>query len=172
MVYLLVNHVPFGLGSSAGRFVVGDLFLQDLRAQQRAIHAVGGKLVVATPCVKRLDPQAAGSFNTIEISPAELGFEYVPLPRYISMKQYLLVQRELRRRLRGAVQKATIVQMDDGGYPVMLGQEAWRIASRLGKRRIWVFDGADPFPRLALQAARQKSPSTRMALGLAAQRKI
>src|SRR5439155_8309011 len=83
-----------------------------------------------------------------------------------------LVRRELRRRLRAAVQKATIVQMDDGGYPVMLGQEAWRIATRLGKRRIWVFDGADPFPRLALQAARQKSPIKRMAIGLATQRKI
>lgn len=172
MVYLLINHVPLGRGSSPDRFFVGDLFLQDLRAQARAIHSTGGRLIVATPCVDRLDPQAGGSFNTLEIIPDEHWFEYIPLPRYLSMKQYLQVLRDLRRRLRKAVGVADVVQMDYGGYPVMLGQEAWNIATQLDKKRIWLFDGADPFPRLELHARSEKNPLKRMAKLAATKRKI
>jgi len=172
MIYLLINHVPLGKGSSPDKFFVGDLFLQDLRAQARAIRAAGGKLIVATPCVEKLDPLAGGSFNSIEITPDEHGFEYFPLPRYISMKGYLKVVRDLRRRLRKIIGVADIVQMDYGGYPIMLGQEAWNIATRLGKKRIWIFDGADPFPRLELNAKSEKNALKRNAKLFATNRKI
>lgn len=172
MIYLLINHVPLGRSSSPDKFFVGDLFLQDLRAQARAIHGVGGRLIVATPCVDKLDPQAGGSFNSIEITPDEHGFEYVPLPRYISMKQYLSVLRELRSKLRKIISVSDIIQMDYGGYPVMLGQEAWRIATKLNKQRIWIFDGADPFPRLELNARNEKNPIKRKAKLFATNRKI
>ena len=49
MRYLLINHVPFGRGSSDGTYVVGDMWLEDLRAQARAINDAGMTLVVATP---------------------------------------------------------------------------------------------------------------------------
>lgn len=172
MVYLLVNHVPFGRGNSPDRYFVGDLFLQDLRAQARAIQSVGGRLIVATPCVDKLDPQSGGSFNTLQVVPDEQGFEYIPLPRYLSMKGYLQILRDLRRRLRKAIDVADIVQMDYGGYPIMLGQEVWNIAGKLDKKRIWVFDGADPFPRLELNARNEKNPLKRLAKLTATKRKI
>jgi glycosyltransferase involved in cell wall biosynthesis len=172
MIYLLINHVPLGKGSSPDKFFVGDLFLQDLRAQARAIKGVGGRLIVATPCVDKLDPQAGGSFNSIEITPDEHGFEYFPLPRYISMREYLSVARELRAKLRKIISVADIVQMDYGGYPIMLGQEAWNIATKLDKKRIWIFDGADPFPRLELNANNEKNPLKRKAKQFATTRKI
>jgi hypothetical protein len=43
------------------------------------------------------------------------------------------------------------------------GQVAWPIAGRLGRRRIWVFDGADPFPRLELHARQERNPLKRWA---------
>src|SRR5438093_3842295 len=128
MVYLLINHVPSGAGSAPDRFHVGDLFLQDLSAQARAITDLGGKLIVATSFVRGLDSMSGGSFNTVEIDPAEFHFEYVPLPRYQSLKQFREVRRELKAKLRDAIARADIVQMDYGGYPFMLGQVAWPIA--------------------------------------------
>ena len=49
MKYLLINHVPFGRGSAADTFRVGDMWLEDLRAQSKAIHDAGMELIVATP---------------------------------------------------------------------------------------------------------------------------
>ena len=145
MRYLLINHVPFGSGTKPNQYRVGDLFLQDLRAQATAITSGGGKLIVATPCVADLNAMSGGSFNTIEINPADHGFEYAPLPRYLSMKQFFKVRSELQSALTKAIASADIVQMDYGGHPVMLGQVAWPIAGKLGKKRIWIFDG-DPVP--------------------------
>ena len=62
--------------------------------------------------------------------------------------------------------------MDYGGYPFMLGQIAWPIATRLHKKRIWLFDGADPFPRLELDAAQTRNPLRRWAKRRATKRKI
>ena len=62
--------------------------------------------------------------------------------------------------------------MDYGGHPFMLGQIAWPIAGKLGKKRIWLFDGADPFPRLELEASSEKNPLKRFAKQLATKRKI
>lgn len=162
MTYLLVNHVALGRAGSPGRFRVGDLWLQDLSAQARALGAAGLRLVVATPCVAAEQPLAAsGSFNTIEIDPREHGFEYVPLPRYLSMSQYLRVGKAMREKLRESIERADIVQMGYGGHPVALGQVAWPIAGALHKKRIWVFDGADPFPRLQLDADKTRNPLKR-----------
>src|SRR5437870_3004630 len=65
--YLLINHIPLGRGSTPGTVAIGDMWLEDLRAQSRAIAEVGMKLVVATPLVDKLDLQSSGSFNAVEI---------------------------------------------------------------------------------------------------------
>lgn len=159
MKYLLVNHVALGHGNAPGTYRIGDLWLADLRAQARAITDAGMRLVVATPCVPANAPlSASGSFNTIEITPAEQGFEYVPLPRYLSMREYLRVRKPLQNALRDAMRDADVVQLGYGGHPIALGQVAWPIAGELGKKRIWIFDGADPFPRLELDVKKTRNP--------------
>jgi glycosyltransferase involved in cell wall biosynthesis len=172
MNYLLINHVPFGAGSSPDTFQVGDLFLQDLRAQALALKNVGLNLTVATPCVPHLNAMSGGSFNTIEISPAACGFAYQPLPRYQSLKQYFQVRRDLNQKLHDAISHADLIQMDYGGHPFMLGQLAWPIATRLNKKRIWLFDGADPFPRLELDASKENNPLKRFLKRRSVQNKI
>ena len=172
MRYLLVNHVPFGAGSAPDLFRVGDLFLQDLRAQAQALQCLGFHLTVAVPLVSELGAMSGGSFNTVEMNPADCGFEYVPLPRYQSLKQFRAARRELNSALQTAISGADVVQMDYGGHPFMLGQVAWPIATRLNKKRIWLFDGADPFPRLELDAAKEPNPIKRFAKKIATKRKI
>jgi glycosyltransferase involved in cell wall biosynthesis len=162
MRYLLVNHVPFGRGSTPDRLTLGDLWLEDLQAQARAIRP-HGTLLVAAPLVDRLDAATSASFNVVEIEPREVGFEFFPLPRSISMDDYRRVRRELKRRLALAVDAATVVQCDSGGYPFALGAIAWPIAGRAGRRRIWLFDGADPFPRLELAAREERDLLKRIA---------
>ena len=161
MRYLLVNHVPFGRGSTDGTFVVGDMWLEDLRAQAKAIRDAGMALVVATPLMEKLDLATSGSFNATEIRPGEQGFEYEPLPFYITMKQFLQQRSAVASRLAEAIGKADVVQMGYGGHPVALGEMALPIARKLNKKVIWTFDGADPFPRLQLHAKQQKNPIKR-----------
>jgi len=43
----------------------------------------------------------------------------------------------------------------------MLGEVAWPLAARHNKKRIWLFDGADPFPRLELEASNETNPLKR-----------
>ena len=152
MRYLLVNHVPVGVGSAPGRVRVGDLWLEDLRAQGRAVAEHGGRVRVACPLVAEL-PRDSGSFHSVEVSLEQEPFEHVALPAYRSLLQMLRVLGRVRRALRQAMVEADIVQMGYGGHPVALGRVAWPIATTLGRPRVWVFDGADPFPRLACEAA-------------------
>ena len=161
MRYLLINHVPFGRGSADGTFVVGDMWLEDLHAQAKAINEAGMTLVVATPLVERLQLQGSGSFNLVEIRPQEHGFEYHPLPFYISMKQFLQTRSQVTRRLAEIMRDVDVVQMGYGGHPVALGEIALPLAQKMGRKIIWVFDGADPFPRLELHAKQQKNPIKR-----------
>ena len=162
MRYLLINHVPFGRGSAEGKYVVGDMWLEDLRAQARAVREAGMELVVATPLVEKLEMKGSGSFNVVEITPREHGFEYQPLPFYISMKQFLLTKSKVIQRLAEVMRDVDIVQMGYGGHPVALGEIALPLAERMRKKVIWVFDGADPFPRLELHAKQQKNPIKRL----------
>jgi glycosyltransferase involved in cell wall biosynthesis len=159
--YLLINHVPFGRGHSAGTFAVGDMWLEDLRAQARAIAASGMNLIVATPLMESLDLKASGSFNSFEITPQDHGFEYAPLPFYISLKQFLKVKGKLIADLADAIKRADVVHCGYGGHPVALGEVAWPIAAKFQKKRIWIFDGADPFPRLELHAREARNPLKR-----------
>jgi glycosyltransferase involved in cell wall biosynthesis len=159
MKYLLVNHLSFGRGSAAGRYVVSDMWLEDLRAQTQALRNAGMSLVVATPLVDKIN--ASGSSASVEIDPKEMGFDYVPLPDYKSMKQYLRVRRHLRKVLEGALRNAIIVQCGYGGHPVPLGSVVWPIAQRLGTKRIWIFDGGDPFPQWEFHARTIKNPIKR-----------
>ena len=162
MRYLLINHVPFGRGSADGKYVVGDMWLEDLRAQARAIREAGMTLIVATPMVEKLEMKGSGSFNVVEITPGEHGFEYQPLPFYISMKQFLLTKSKVIQRLAEVMRDVDVVQMGYGGHPVALGEIALPLAAKMKKKIIWVFDGADPFPRLELHAKQQKNPVKRV----------
>jgi glycosyltransferase involved in cell wall biosynthesis len=168
--YLLINHVPFGRGKSADTFVVGDMWLEDLRAQARAIDEAGMKLIVATPLVEKLENNMSGSFNSIEISPREHGFEYRPLPFYITFAQFLKTKGKMIAALLEAIRGCDIVQSGYGGHPVALGELAWPIAAKLHRQRIWVFDGADPFPRLERNAGEEKNPIKRFAKKISVRR--
>src|SRR2546430_3760741 len=95
------------------------------------------------------------------MTPSDHRFECVPLPFYISMRMYLAVKNELKRRLGEAIAHADIVHAGYGGHPIALGEIAWPIARYQGKKRIWIFDGADPFPRLKLHADQQSNPIKR-----------
>jgi glycosyltransferase involved in cell wall biosynthesis len=162
MNYLLVNHVPFGRGRSPGTVMVGDMWLEDLRAQRRAISEYG-RLHVATPLHECLDRNDSGSFNLVEVDPAIEGFEYHPLPPYLSLKGYWGARSGLQHAMGTAITKADVVQADYGGHPIALGRLAWSIARRTGVSRIWLFDGADPFPRLQRAVAEEPNRIRRLA---------
>ncbi|MEX0885038.1 MAG: glycosyltransferase [Phycisphaeraceae bacterium] len=152
MRYLLINHVPVARSSIPGRISVGDLWLEDLRAQGQAVANAGGRLIAATPLVDTLQAHAGGSFHMVDVDLAHEPFTHLPLPAYRSLPRFLRVAARLRHRLAEAIADADIVQMGYGGHPVPLGRVAWPIAGELGRPRIWVFDGADPFPRLERDA--------------------
>ena len=157
MKYLLINHVPFGRGSAPGRFVVGDMWLEDLRAQAKGINDAGMQLTVATPLMDKLEITTSGSFNSIEINPADHGFAYAPLPFYISFKQYLKTKLKVVAALTDAIRNTDIMQAGYGGHPIALGEIAWPIAGRLSRKRIWVFDGRRSVSALQLHADQEKN---------------
>ena len=159
--YLLVSHVPFGRTAAPDRFLIGDLWLEDLRAQTASLREQGVRLVLAAPLMDELNVALTGSFNVVELSPAEVGFEYERLPFYISMKQFLQTKSRTIARLAEVMRDADIVQVGYGGHPVALGEIALPLAKRMNKKVIWVFDGADPFPRLELHARQQRNPIKR-----------
>lgn len=154
MNYLLVNHVPVGKTRSPNRFLIGDLWLEDLRMQAKAWQQYG-RLGLCIPCVDELDVTESGSFNLVEFEPAKEGFDIFPLPRYNSMATLIKSLPQIRHQLHRACQWSSIVQADYGGHPVALGQLAWSIAEKCNNKRIWVFDGADPFPRLERNIAEE-----------------
>ena len=159
--YLLISHVPLAPGSTASTFKIGDLWLEDLRAQAHAINSAGMHLVVAAPLMPVFDGRRSGSFNALEITPEDHGFAYHPLPSYVSFKQYLKAKTKLIASLTDAIDNADIVQSGYGGHPFALGKIAWPIAANLRRKRIWIFDGADPFPRLQLHASQETNPIKR-----------
>ncbi|NJO40478.1 MAG: glycosyltransferase [Cyanobacteria bacterium CRU_2_1] len=156
MNYLLINHVPFGQGSAPNRFLVGDMWLEDLRAQAKAWSSYG-RLGVAVPCLEHLPPEHSGSFNLVEINIDEEEFELFPLPQYLSWQMFFKSLGDLQHRLNQYCQWASIIQADYGGHPVPLGQVAWSIAEKHAAKRIWVFDGADPFPRMERAIAEESN---------------
>jgi glycosyltransferase involved in cell wall biosynthesis len=159
--YLLVNHLAFGRGSAPGLYTARDVWVEDLRAQQEAVSRAGMQLVVASPLTDVIEPNGASA--VIEIDPKAAGFEHVALPCYQSFGQYLSVRHQLRTTLREAMRDASIVQCGYGGHPVPLGQVAWPLAGAAGKKRIWVFDGGDPFPQWEFHARTIRNPIKRMA---------
>jgi glycosyltransferase involved in cell wall biosynthesis len=160
--YLMVNHVPFGKSECDDTFKVGDMWLEDLRAQKRAIGP-HGRLLVATPLHEHLAEEDSGSFNLVEFKPREEGIVYFPLPPYLNTQEYLLRYAQLRRCLSEAVSHSDIVQADYGGHPVPLGRVVWDIAGKQNKKRIWLFDGADPMPRMELGVAHESNSLKRWA---------
>src|SRR5947207_7077023 len=125
------------------------MWLEDLRAESKAVRAAGMQMTLAAPLMDKLDLPTSGSFNAIQIRPGEQGFAYQPLPFYITMKQFLRQRGAVAARLTEVIRECDVVQMGYGGHPVALGEVALPIARKLSKKIIWTFDGADPFPRLA-----------------------
>jgi len=157
--YLLINHLPFGRSATPGRFFVRDMWLEDLRAQVAALRAAGMEVTVAAPLVDVLAAQ--GSSATVEIDPVAEDFRYVPLPHYVSFAQFVQKRAGLRNVLLDAIAEADIVQMGYGGHPVPLGAVAWPLAGRRNKKRIWMFDGGDPFPQWTFHACQIRNPLKR-----------
>ena len=153
--YLLINHVPFGKGPGPGLYRIGAMWLEDLRAQAKA-WAPFGRLTVATPLDEELSVEASGSFDLVEVDIACEDFDYRPLPHYASWREFAGALPNLRREINRLCAAADIVQCDYGGHPVSLGQLAWRAAKRQHKATIWLFDGADPFPRIHRGVAEEK----------------
>ncbi|MEO6434899.1 MAG: glycosyltransferase family 4 protein, partial [Tepidisphaeraceae bacterium] len=85
------------------------------------------------------------------------------IPFYISLRQFMKVKGELIGRLAQVIKTADIIHCGYGGHPVALGEMAWPLAGKSGKKRIWIFDGADPFPRLELHASQEKNFIKRLA---------
>lgn len=161
MDYLLVSHIPVGMGSEPNRLLIGDLWLEDLRAQAEA-WAPYGRLIVTVPQTAHLSLASSGSFNLVEIDLSEEKFDFFPLPYYRNWRSFVQAAPLLSRRLRQVCRQATIVQADYGGHPLPLGQIVWPIAGKFGKKRIWVFDGADPFPRLHRDVGEEANPLKRL----------
>jgi len=155
MNYLIINHIPFGKGAHPDTFVVGAMWLEDIRATVYAMRQVGLHLIIATPLFENLSITQSGSFNLVEINPQQEGFDYYPLPQFSNFREYLKKRAALRTALKLVISQATVIQADYGGHPVSMGQEAWDLAK--GKKRIWNFDGADPFPRLELQVKQERN---------------
>ena len=96
-------------------------------------------------------------------SPAGSRLRLLPLPAYNSLKSYRAVKKQLHNELARAIARRTIVQCDYGGYPFSLGQFTWPIAGKAGKKRIWIFDGGDPFPQWRFAANQDKNIVKRQA---------
>jgi glycosyltransferase involved in cell wall biosynthesis len=161
-IYLLVNHLALAATANPARFRIGELWLFDLQSQAKAIADAGMKLVVATPCAAAADPlPVRGGFQSLGIVPDEHGFEYQPLPRFADLAGYRQTRVAFDEALRRAIAIADVVQMGHGGHPLPFGQLAWPIASGLGKRRVWVFDGPDPVARRLAEADRLGNPLKR-----------
>lgn len=161
MDYLLVSHIPVGTGSAPDRLLIGDLWLEDLRAQAEAWSPYG-RLIVTVPQTANLSLASSGSFNLVEIDLSQEKFDFFPLPYYRNWRSFLQASPLLNRRLQEICQRATIVQADYGGHPLPLGQIVWPIAGKSGKKRIWVFDGADPFPRMHRDVGEESNPLKRL----------
>lgn len=161
--YLLIAHVPFGRGSTPGRFVLGDMWLYDLRAQRDALRQHDVDLVVACPLKDVLRSDESGSFGLTEIDPREEGFVFAPLPFYRTLSEYLRVRSAVKVRLRELIAASDVVHLGDGAHPVPLHELAWPIADSMNRLRIWVYDGADVVPRLYAHAKSRVNPIKRIA---------
>ena len=159
MRYLNVIHIPLARGKKPGTIRIPDLWLADIRPHVRALGS-DGRLIIASPLVDDLAGKNVG-FSEVEVNPGDEGFEHVALPFFNSMKGYLKVRRDVEKRLEKAVEDCTILHAGYGGHPIPVGQIAWPIARRLNKKRIWIFDGADPFPRMELNASNDPNPLKR-----------
>ncbi len=161
--YLLIAHVPFGRSSKPGRFLLGDMWLYDLRAQRDALRQHDVELVVACPLKEELRNDESGSFGLTEIDPREEGFTFAPLPYYHTLSEYLRVRSAVKVRLRELIAACDVAHLGDGAHPVPLHEIAWPICDSMDRLRIWVYDGADVVPRLYAHAKSRINPIKRLA---------
>src|SRR6266850_1542917 len=164
MNYVLVNHIPLRPGKAPGSYLISDLWLEDLRAQSRALASAGLKLVLAAPV-----PEMAGApagVNDVEISLRTQSFDIFPLPFLPSWKSLPRLRQRLVGRLKEAIETAEIVQISADMY----GRHAWPLAGAAGVRRICVFDGGDLIGQTRLRASQEKNWAKRMVEKLSAQR--
>jgi|GEM_PF-4672197 len=171
MNYVLVNHVPFAFGRSATMLRTAPAMLADVRAQARALDAVGIRLLVAAPVLPTNHP-AARKCTSGEFNPDDLGFELLHLPVYQSMRDYLRRKEKLVAALTGHLAAADVAQLGYGGHPMMLGEVAWPVAHETGAKIVWMFDAVDPFERMRAQNQRDRNPVRRLAKGRLVHHKI
>lgn len=162
--YLLVSHIPIGHRPGATTIRIGDMWLEDLRVQAAALSEQAFEVVLAAPAVPRLEQEGSGGVTLVDVTPADEGFAYVPLPYAISLGRYARSRGATRAALRSAMQGGGVVQASTGGYPVPVGLTAWEEAGRAGATRVWVIDGADPFSRFDAQISAQRNPVKRAVL--------
>lgn len=160
MNYLVVNHVPFAIASAA-TFRTPAARLAELCAQSVALAGAGLRLLVAAPVVPARHAAAAGC-DSEPFSPDQVGFELLHLPVYKSMRAFLRVKSTLVDALRRHISLAQVVQLGYGGHPMMLGEVAWPIARKLGRRMVWNFDAVDPFPAMRAGAKKEPNPVKRL----------
>ncbi|MCS7034698.1 MAG: glycosyltransferase [Phycisphaerae bacterium] len=156
MNYLVVNHIPFALGSARDLVRSSSVALDDFRAQAAALREVAIRMMIAAPVVPAHHP-AAARCDSEPFAPDAFGFELLHLPVYQSMRAYLRVKGRLIGALRQCIASAEIVQLGYGGHPMMLGEVGWPIAGELGRRRVWMFDATEPFAVRRFAARRHGS---------------
>jgi glycosyltransferase involved in cell wall biosynthesis len=162
--YLLINRVPVGKGSKNGTVVAGSMWLEDLRAEARAIDECGGRVTAALPLLDNLSVSKSGSFDLCEFTPRDEGFELLALPWYSNWSTYFRERRRIERLLTASFHPGMIVKMDPSGYPLPLSGIVWKAAGRRGCKRIWCFDGGDLIGQMHARVASTQGIARRMML--------
>jgi glycosyltransferase involved in cell wall biosynthesis len=166
MRYLLLTSVPAYAGQSDGVIRVTESWHNELLAQTAALAAAGFDVTVATPLHAGLDADTLVAHRIVEIEPTKLDFAYAALPEYRTMSQFVAARAALRERIGRLAAEADVVQMGPGGHPFALGQVAWPVVKRLGRKTVFSFS-TDPFPALARYASGGRNPAKRLAKSMA-----
>jgi glycosyltransferase involved in cell wall biosynthesis len=155
--YLLLNHNPLGSTDDPATREIGTLWLQDVQAQAAALAEVGGRLILATPLMQRLEVDASGSFEFARIDLRKIGFEYVGLPYYRNLREYWTRRARCIHAIQPALARSAVVQCGAGGYPFSPGYAVWPAIARHKAVNIWVMDGGDAAAQRQLQVAQERN---------------
>ncbi len=153
--YLVTIHIPFARDAD-GSVWTGDMWIKDLRGMAEQL----GPITIAAPESTRQDlsPTSTGSFSLERVSPDDEQLRFLPIPSYNSAQTYLAKRSQLFRSLREYVERARVVHIDTGGWPIAPGQIAFYWASKLAKPTVlFLGDGADPIGRYYEKMRRDKS---------------
>ncbi|MBC7784646.1 MAG: glycosyltransferase [Burkholderiales bacterium] len=169
MKYVLLTHIPTFAGQSSGVIRWSTEWEADLSAQVAALREVGFDVTVATPLLPAPDSQTLAKQALVDVTLKKQDFTYQPLPGYRTMTQFVTHRPALRRAIRALIKDADIVQLGAGGHPISLGQVAWPIVKRAGRKCIFVFSD-DPIPAWRRYAETGRNPAKRLAKSMAIKR--